>query len=620
MKALSRRAKWGLTLALLMLALLGTVAALILALDAGYFRGPFVAYAQAHFNRPIRIDGAIQLRVWSRHPRIVAQQVTIGNPSWVPAGDMARIERLTLVFARPAFGHAASLESIDMEGATLHLVRDAAGHANWQRSNPDGGKVGKGLPLIRELSAIDAHLLLDDQLRHLQFEGVVSARGPGQSAERLQMEGKGQLNGRAIALELHGDSLGTVRRDAPYAFEFTEQSGGSRMQLRGSLPKPFDFNLLDGTFEASGANLKDLYFLTGATLVNTGAYRLAGSIARRGTQTRFDELKLSTGQSDVAGSFSSHPQEGVNGRSLLEATLTAGVLHLADFGARAAGKKAPGVEAPGVATPPRLLFSEAALNPDGLRRSEAQVRFEARRVDVGRSAVQSLSGEMQIDHGVVTIPAFRGNLMQGKFEGRIKLNANDQIPAVELSMRFKDLQLAALEHKSGEPPLEGLMQVRVDITGRGASLHQVAASANGSIDATLPHGTIRDSLAELAGVDLRGLGLTLTRSKRETAVRCAAASFEARDGTLTVGSLVIDTDPVLISGEGAIHLDTESLDLLLRGAPKDVRLLRVDAPLLVRGTLAQPSISIKTHDSPVKLIDPGHGKSVDCASLLSTSR
>jgi hypothetical protein len=51
-----------------------------------------------------------------------------------------------------------------------------------------------------------------------------------------------------------------------------------------------------------------------------------------------------------------------------------------------------------------------------------------------------------------------------------------------------------------------------------------------------------------------------------------------------------------------------------------VRLLRVDAPLLVRGTLAQPSISIKTHDSPVKLIDPGHGKSVDCASLLSTSR
>jgi uncharacterized protein involved in outer membrane biogenesis len=165
-----------------------------------------------------------------------------------------------------------------------------------------------------------------------------------------------------------------------------------------------------------------------------------------------------------------------------------------------------------------------------------------------------------------------------------------------------------------------LVQARVDLSGKGRSLHQVLTTANGSVSATLPEGLIRDSLAELAGVDLRGLGLRLARSKRETQVRCAVATFKASDGTLTARSLVIDTSPVLIRGEGDIRLDTEELHLTLRGEPKDLRLLRLDAPLLLGGTLARPSISIETHDSSVKWVDPGHAKDVDCAQLLAAAR
>jgi uncharacterized protein involved in outer membrane biogenesis len=291
-------------------------------------------------------------------------------------------------------------------------------------------------------------------------------------------------------------------------------------------------------------------------------------------------------------------------------------VHLADFGARAAGRPTSGRAAPAAApaAAPRV-FSDAVLNAAGLRRSDAQVRFEATRVEAGRTAVHSLSGQLKIDHGVVTITDVRGEVMQGKFEARLVLDANPPVPAADLSVRFTDLQLASLVHEQQEAPLSGPMQVRVDITGHGASLHQVAASANGSVSATLPHGTIRASLAELAGVDLRGLGLAVARSKRETTVRCAAATFEAHDGTLTAKSIVIDTEPVLIRGEGVIHLDTESLDLVLRGEPKHTRLLRIDAPLRIRGTLMRPSVAIQTHDSSVKLLDPGNGKSVDCDSL-----
>jgi uncharacterized protein involved in outer membrane biogenesis len=305
--------------------------------------------------------------------------------------------------------------------------------------------------------------------------------------------------------------------------------------------------------------------------------------------------------------------EPMNGRPHVDADLTADLLRISDFGARAAGRGPPQDAAP-------RIFSDAMINPASLRRSDALVRFAAQRVDVARVSLQSVSGQMKIDHGIVTVTPLTGNFLQGKAEARIRLDAGKDLPAAAASIRFTDLQLSALNHKDAEAPLEGLLQARVDITGQGRSIHQVAATANGTVSAELPHGMIRASLAELMGVDLRGVGLILTNSKREAAVRCAAASFLAHDGTLTARTLVVDTEPVVITGEGEIHLGTEELDLTLRGQPKDLRLLRLDAPLLVHGALARPSVAIQSGAGSVKLVDRGTGKDVDCASLLAASR
>ena len=77
-------------------------------------------------------------------------------------------------------------------------------------------------------------------------------------------------------------------------------------------------------------------------------------------------------------------------------------------------------------------------------------------------------------------------------------------------------------------------------------------------------------MAELTGIDLRGLGLLLTANHKETAIRCATANFKAHEGTLIAQSLIIDTDPVLITGVGQIHLDSEAVDLEIRGHPKSL--------------------------------------------------
>jgi hypothetical protein len=110
--------------------------------------------------------------------------------------------------------------------------------------------------------------------------------------------------------------------------------------------------------------------------------------------------------------------------------------------------------------------------------------------------------------------------------------------------------------------------------------------------------------------------LLLAKDKKEVPVRCGIANFQAQGGTLTAKSLVLDTAPVLIAGEGFIHLETETLDLILRGYPKQVRFFQLRSPIVIHGTLKSPAIGIQAHGSKMVLIDPGKAKDADCGSLL----
>lgn len=143
-------------------------------------------------------------------------------------------------------------------------------------------------------------------------------------------------------------------------------------------------------------------------------------------------------------------------------------------------------------------------------------------------------------------------------------------------------------------------------------MHQVAASANGTLTLQMTGGALRESFAELTDVDLRGLRLLLFKNKRDVPIRCARAAFKAENGTLTVQDMWVDTGPVLIMGEGRIHLDSEELDLALRGYPKGVRLLRLEAPILVQGPLTHPLIHVAVKQSHFVLLDRGRARDMDC--------
>ncbi len=587
---MSRRAlRWAAgTLALLLL--LAALPLIILALiDAQHLRGPFLHFIEARLGRPLRVDGQIEAHLLSLMPRVSAHGVTIDNPPWTPRGHTATVGTLTMELERwPVLGWQFEIHRLVLEDASLHLVRDAEGAANWQASAPHTPGGGGGPPLIHSLTVEHTQLQLDDQRRHLQFDGTISARDEPEArpAALWHLEGSGRLNGHPASIALNGDALAGVRHNQPYRFAFAERSSGSRLDGRGEVPQPFDFRVLDAAAEASGEDLKDLFYLVGVSLPDTGRYHASVRIERQHSLFRYSALSVTSGASDLRGTLSI---ETKGGRPRTEGSLRSDNLRTADIGAAAAGRS------PKTAARPAWLFSDTPLPLQGLRVGDAQVDYQALELQLARLQLHKVVAHIGLEHGTLSIEPLSASLYEGTLSGRARLDAGREPAQALLDLKVANLRPAAIGHAStAPPPFDGHIEARLDLSGQGHSLHQWAATANGTVTAVVPGGKLRAAFADLIGADFaRGLGLLLAKDRQETAVRCGVASFDARHGDLRAQTLLLDTEPVLIRGGGDIRLDDETFALTLRGQPKSRHLLRLRQPLLIGGTFAHPTIGLQ---------------------------
>jgi uncharacterized protein involved in outer membrane biogenesis len=167
-------------------------------------------------------------------------------------------------------------------------------------------------------------------------------------------------------------------------------------------------------------------------------------------------------------------------------------------------------------------------------------------------------------------------------------------------------------------------------------VHSLMGNADGSFAAVVPHGDIRAAFAELTGIDLKGVGLLLAHDNGHAAIRCGVAKFDVTDGSAQAQTIVVDTQNVLMTGSGSVNLGSERLDLSLRGQPKKFHLVRIRAPIDIKGQLAAPKFgldkgqlakqgaiaaALSTLLTPVAamlaFVDPGLAKDQDCSELLA---
>jgi uncharacterized protein involved in outer membrane biogenesis len=230
-------------------------------------------------------------------------------------------------------------------------------------------------------------------------------------------------------------------------------------------------------------------------------------------------------------------------------------------------------------------------------------------------------------------------LPQGRLAGMIRIDARRTVPAETIDIRLTNARLENLvaAKPGADPPLEGGLYARIKLSSVGDSVRAAAANANGAVTVVVPGGDIRQTFAELMGINAtRGLYLLLAKSQKETTLRCAVADFQARNGIMNLDRAVMDTGVVTVTGSGEVDLRQETLDLQLKGKPKKFELLRVRAPITVKGTFVQPKVGVDIVKAApqaiiaaaagvfaaplaaiLPFVNPGFAKNADCAALTA---
>lgn len=459
---------------------------------------------------------------------------------------------------------------------------------------------------------------------------------------RFELDGAGRINARPFTLAFVGAPLINVRRDRPYPFLADVRAGGTRIQANGAIRRPFDFNLWDAAVVASGPDLADLYELTGLTLPNTPPYALRGRIERRGPALAMPRVAGRVGDSDLRGAFTA--TRGRDDRLMLDGDFLTRRLDFDDLMAVLGGAPDPSETASSeqramaaqLAAQGRLL-PDARLDISRVRNMDARVTYRAAHVRSDRFPLRGLAVDVTLDHGLLNLNPLTLDLRQGRLAGAVALNARQQVPRVDLDMRLTGARLESVVALRGQAPLTGVLTGRARLVGRGASVRQAAANASGDITLAAPSGEVREALAELTGINVvRGLGLLLSEDQSKVDIRCGVASFRVNGGIARTRSIVIDTENVLIGGQGSINLRDETISLRLQGDPKEPRLIRVMAPITLQGRLRSPEVGVEAGEAAgqagiaaalgallaplagfLPFIDLGLADDADCNALLA---
>lgn len=568
-------------------------------------RGLVGSVLSARLHRPVSIGGNLRVHLFSLTPSATVGGLRLGQPRAfvknAPSEDLADIGGVaaSVQLLPLLIGHVV-LPRVEVRAPVVVLYQDVAGHANWDFSNGVASGKPMRLPLIKTFIIHDGRVRMTSLSRRMTFAGTIEAHENADAGgQAFGLTGDGSLNDKRFTLKASGGPLINVRSGTPYPFDLNVTAGGTRILARGQVLHPFDLGQVQGLVTVSGGNLADLYYLTGLTLPDTPSYRLSAHVRRDDRTYHIEHIDGRVGHSDLEGALK--VEVARDGRPDLSGDLASRRLDFKDIGALigATDANAPQgatVTATPQATPAaRRLLPDTPLDVARVRGMDADVHYRAHSVNASANLpLRAVDLGVKLDHGLLSLDPIAFAFPQGRLTGKARIDARKDVQSNSVDFTVSDIRVEDFTPKfQNAEPVEGRLNARLLASGTGNSIHQAAASANGRFAVVMPGGTVRQSLAELMGVDAtKGLFMLLARDPHRTDVRCAVADFTVKDSMMQAQRIVFDTGVVVVNGSGHIDLKDESMKFVLKGDAKKFRLVRLKAPILIGGHLTQPAIGV----------------------------
>lgn len=572
----------GIVVAVLVVALIIFIATF----DVARYKGIIQDQAKAATGRDVVI-GDIKMSA-SLTPAVTLTNVTVANASWGTRPQMVILKsvvaHLELI---PLISGKVNIASLSAEDPDLWLETDRQGKGNWEftssaPSNPDakggdaavGALSASGLKLnykdgktgkTAAVGAKSVDVKLSGPLAGMNITRVDMADGTvamkdGKTATtaaigKFVMDAKGKISDLGITnIDLTDAKVGVKGEGAPVEAVFDKLS----------LDKDGVFTL---TGKINGEDVKGKGTLAPVAVMValSKPFPAKVSLEAMGLKAETD-LQVSV----------------VNQRPQIKGSMTVNEFTLASSASQ-------------------QIFPDTPLPWDALKGADADVKISlGKLILAGGVSAANVVLPIAMNQGKLAVAPYSANIAGGTLSGDLRANAADRSVVLTMDGKGFTAEGIAKEMKKGEQITGGPMDIRLNVRGAGNSMHDVAASLDGSFVAGMGEGKIRRGTLNVVGADVLAQvasAINPMASKSEyTVAKCAVVNLAITNGVATTNNgIAFVSDELQVTSSGTINLGTERVDLSL--SPKarggiGVGLGSLASAVRIQGPLTSPGIGI----------------------------
>ena len=194
----------------------------------------------------------------------------------------------------------------------------------------------------------------------------------------------------------------------------------------------------------------------------------------------------------------------------------------------------------------------------------------------------------------ISVDPLRFNLLHSTVQLRAVVDATSAKPKLRLEMTVDDLDLGdLLGQMEANVPLDGELDMLLNVQAVGQSLDELADSLSGDIDLAIERGAIRTGLFAFTALDLGSWMFARSTRRGYSELNCFIARFDIVNGEAKSVTLMLDTRNVRMLGDGVIELDDERLKIDFTPRAKRRSLIKLTTPFSIEGPLSGPRVRVR---------------------------
>ena len=484
--------------------------------------------------------------------------VAIAGPSTMRDADLAEMESLTAsVRLLPLLIGDIEFTAFELVGPKIRLVRDEADKRNWMF---DSSVAALQLAFTGDVP-LGAFTLVDGQIG---FEDRLTGRRETLDAVNLKidwrsvsrpfaMSGSATWRGEPVSIEAGArDPVSFIKgRQTPFtarldAAPLTIDFEGTATGVKNTR--------LGGRLDLSSPSLRQLVGWIGEPLAD-GASMASLTISGEAAIDKAG-LDVSSARISLDGNAGTGGLRiGFGDRPVISGTLAFRNLdltaYLNDLGSLRANSD----------------WKSEAIDPDWLRRIDADIRLSSDQVTAGRLSLGETATAILVEAGVLELGIAQASFYGGALTGRLSLTDKADGAAAQAQLRAIGFSLAEAGRMLNlDQSLSGQSSIAGDLSTNGATLGDLIANMDGTVTIGAAAGALPgfglDALAAsmLTGVPVSSIDTDSTL-RPAMAYRSVDASLKFLNRSAFVKNARLETDNYSVDLNGLIALKNGSVDM-----------------------------------------------------------